>query len=145
LNARGRRTTEAAFGAGFLTMSRIEELGTGNWQGRRYTRCCRARVGLRLHRSLSSDCGFSQPNCSLGRLLAIDYLVPKPELSSSSPFPGIAHHVTDYRLVSGEVELAVISDVEMQLPRTEAFGTADLNPMNINQAIRAAEGAPSAK
>lgn len=54
-------------------------------------------------------------------------------------------HVTDYRLVSGEVELAVISDVEMQLPRTEACGSADLNPMNINQAIRTAEDAPSPK
>jgi acetolactate decarboxylase len=49
-------------------------------------------------------------------------------------------HVTDYRLLSGEVEFAVISDVELQLPRTEAFAAADLSPGNINEAIHTAEG-----
>jgi ArsR family metal-binding transcriptional regulator len=38
-----------------------------------------------------------------------------------------------------------MSRIEELLPRTEAFATADLNPMKINQAIRTAEDAPSPK
>lgn len=49
-------------------------------------------------------------------------------------------HVTDYRLLSGEVEMAIISDVEICLPRTEAFAKADLTPPDLHDAIRVAEG-----
>lgn len=49
-------------------------------------------------------------------------------------------HMIDYRLLSGEVEIAVISDIEISLPRTRAFGAADLTPADLHEAIRVAEG-----
>lgn len=49
-------------------------------------------------------------------------------------------HMIDYRLLAGEVELAVISDIEISLPRTQAFGAADLTPADLHEAIRVAEG-----
>lgn len=49
-------------------------------------------------------------------------------------------HVTEYRLVRGQLEVAVISDLEIQLPRTEQFAKANLNPEHLSEAIRIAEG-----
>jgi acetolactate decarboxylase len=49
-------------------------------------------------------------------------------------------HVTGYRLGEGQLELAVISDLEIALPRTEEFARANLSPDNIHEAIRTAEG-----
>lgn len=49
-------------------------------------------------------------------------------------------HVTEYRLVRGKLEVASISDLEIQLPRTEQFAKADLNPESLSEAIRIAEG-----
>jgi acetolactate decarboxylase len=49
-------------------------------------------------------------------------------------------HVTGYRLGEGQLELAVISDLEIALPRTEEFARANLSPDNIHEAIRIAEG-----
>ncbi|HET6554229.1 MAG TPA: acetolactate decarboxylase [Dyella sp.] len=53
---------------------------------------------------------------------------------------GKGGHVMDYKLHAGEVELAVISDVEIALPRNEAFAKADLNPADLHESIRIAEG-----
>jgi acetolactate decarboxylase len=49
-------------------------------------------------------------------------------------------HVTGYRLHKGQLELAVISDFEIQLPRSRQFCEANLSPDDINEAIRTAEG-----
>ena len=49
-------------------------------------------------------------------------------------------HVLDYRVGRGLVELAVISDIELRLPRTMQFAEADLNPADLHEAIRIAEG-----
>jgi len=49
-------------------------------------------------------------------------------------------HVTGYRLGAGVLELAVISDVEIALPRTADFARANLSPDDIHEAIRTAEG-----
>jgi acetolactate decarboxylase len=49
-------------------------------------------------------------------------------------------HVTDYRVKQGRLEVGIISDVEIQLPRTEQFAKANLTPENIHEAIRVAEG-----
>lgn len=49
-------------------------------------------------------------------------------------------HVTGYRVSKGRLELAVISDVEIQLPRSRQFCEANLSPDNIHEAIRIAEG-----
>ena len=49
-------------------------------------------------------------------------------------------HVTGYRLREGRLELAVISDFEIQLPRTRQFREANLSPDDIHAAIRFAEG-----
>lgn len=49
-------------------------------------------------------------------------------------------HVTDYGVLRGRLEVGVISDVEIQLPRTEQFARANLSPENIHEAIRVAEG-----
>jgi acetolactate decarboxylase len=49
-------------------------------------------------------------------------------------------HVTGYRLGTGALELAVISDLEIALPRTEEFARANLSPEDIHEAVRIAEG-----
>ncbi len=49
-------------------------------------------------------------------------------------------HVTGYRVFAGRLELAVISEVEIQLPRSRAFAEANLSPADIHEAIRIAEG-----
>ena len=49
-------------------------------------------------------------------------------------------HVTGYCARKGRLELAVISDVEIQLPRSQQFREANLSPDNIHEAIRIAEG-----
>lgn len=49
-------------------------------------------------------------------------------------------HVTDYIVANGVVEIAAISDLEIQLPRTKQFAEANLSPRDIDNAIRTAEG-----
>lgn len=49
-------------------------------------------------------------------------------------------HVTDYRVASGRLEMARISEVEIQLPKTRQFAKANLSPHNVDEAIRTAEG-----
>jgi acetolactate decarboxylase len=49
-------------------------------------------------------------------------------------------HVTDYRVTSGRLEIAMISQVEIQLPKTRQFAEANLSPQNVDEAIRTAEG-----
>lgn len=49
-------------------------------------------------------------------------------------------HLTDYAVLKGRLEVGIISDVEIQLPRTEQFAKANLSPENIHEAIRVAEG-----
>jgi acetolactate decarboxylase len=49
-------------------------------------------------------------------------------------------HVTGYQLAEGRLELAVISDIEIALPRTADFARANLAPDDIHEAIRTAEG-----
>jgi acetolactate decarboxylase len=40
----------------------------------------------------------------------------------------------------GLIEIAMISDIEIQLPRTRQFAEANLSPHNIDEAVRTAEG-----
>ena len=49
-------------------------------------------------------------------------------------------HVTGYRIAGGTLELAVIADVEIQLPRTPEFAQANLCPEDMHEAITQAEG-----
>lgn len=49
-------------------------------------------------------------------------------------------HVTDYRLGKGKLEVARISDLDLSLPLTREFAEANLQPANLNEAIRTAEG-----
>jgi acetolactate decarboxylase len=49
-------------------------------------------------------------------------------------------HVIDYRVASGRLEIARISEVEIQLPKTRQFAEANLSPHNVDEAIRTAEG-----
>ncbi|MCX5617886.1 acetolactate decarboxylase [Bombella sp. TMW 2.2543] len=49
-------------------------------------------------------------------------------------------HVTNYRVKSGKLEVARISDLEIALPKTEDFAKADLQPAGLHEAIRTAEG-----
>jgi acetolactate decarboxylase len=49
-------------------------------------------------------------------------------------------HVTDYRVTSGRLEIARISEVEIELPKTRQFAEANLSPHNVDEAIRTAEG-----
>ncbi|MDT8873162.1 acetolactate decarboxylase [Komagataeibacter rhaeticus] len=54
-------------------------------------------------------------------------------------------HVTDYGVLRGRLEVGVISDVEIQLPRTEQFARANLSPKTFMRPFawpRAAEGLP---
>ncbi|REG52205.1 acetolactate decarboxylase [Paraburkholderia sp. BL6669N2] len=49
-------------------------------------------------------------------------------------------HVLDYRLLEGKLELAKISKLRIDLPRTESFQQATLHSDDMNEAIEAAEG-----
>jgi acetolactate decarboxylase len=49
-------------------------------------------------------------------------------------------HVTEYRVASGRLEIAMISEVEIQLPNTRQFAEANLSPHDVDEAIRTAEG-----
>ena len=49
-------------------------------------------------------------------------------------------HVLNYRLLEGVVEVATMSDLAIDLPRSKAFAEADLCPVNLHDAILVAEG-----
>ncbi|TDG21729.1 acetolactate decarboxylase [Paraburkholderia silviterrae] len=49
-------------------------------------------------------------------------------------------HVLDYRLLEGKLEIAKISKLRIDLPRTESFQQATLHSEEMSQAIEAAEG-----
>ncbi|MDF7674995.1 acetolactate decarboxylase [Acetobacteraceae bacterium ESL0709] len=49
-------------------------------------------------------------------------------------------HVTDYVVKRGKLEVASISDLEIELPRTKDFAEANLNPEGLSDSIRVAEG-----
>ena len=49
-------------------------------------------------------------------------------------------HVTDYYLSRGTLEIATISELEINLPRTKEFAQANLSPDNLHAAISEAEG-----
>lgn len=49
-------------------------------------------------------------------------------------------HVTEYKIIKGMLEVASISDLQVQLPRTKQFAQANLNPESLSEAIRIAEG-----
>ena len=49
-------------------------------------------------------------------------------------------HATDYQLSGGRLEIALISDVTIQLPRSKQFSEANLAPRDMSRAIRFAEG-----
>jgi acetolactate decarboxylase len=49
-------------------------------------------------------------------------------------------HVLNYRLLEGTLEVAVMSDLEIDLPRSKAFARANLCPADLNEAILVAEG-----
>ncbi|WP_025732656.1 acetolactate decarboxylase [Carnimonas nigrificans] len=48
-------------------------------------------------------------------------------------------HVLNYRVTRGTLQLSVISKLRIDLPRTSDFLDADLNPADIDEAIRQAE------
>ena len=49
-------------------------------------------------------------------------------------------HVLNYRVLEGTLEVATMSDLEVDLPRSKAFAQADLNPADLHAAILVAEG-----
>lgn len=49
-------------------------------------------------------------------------------------------HVLNYRLLEGTLEVAVMSDIEIDLPRSKAFARANLSPGDLHDAILVAEG-----
>jgi len=49
-------------------------------------------------------------------------------------------HVLNYRVLEGTLEVATMSDLEVDLPRSKEFAQADLNPADLHEAILVAEG-----
>ncbi|AHV36189.1 acetolactate decarboxylase [Aeromonas dhakensis] len=49
-------------------------------------------------------------------------------------------HILDYAMGHGQLQLSVVQHLNIELPRNPAFQQADLNPADLDRAIRAAEG-----